>query len=174
MVEEHLRFNSSSSLFSCYESVEKQDDIYLYEYSGKKPTTAEQVNSLVNSYYNNGIYTKKSNINISEETKFDLSSVFHGSVKLDRTTYYYGNELLMVDFDGSYDGYNSGYGTDENGNLTHFKVDKNGDKIGTPSFAADKSHTNWNDKSKDGMEGFYVTLNDMLEERRAIEGKYEE
>lgn len=117
---------------------------------------------LLTKYYNSGTYTKKTNVNISNATTLDLPSIFHGNVMLDRTTYYKPNELLMCEFDGNYLGYNSGYGTDSEGNLTHFKVDESGNKI-NEKFAADKSHEDWDNVSENGMEGFYVTLKDMLE-----------
>lgn len=148
-----------------------ENSVYIQSYTitYKSYGTVEEDNyesklpDLLNSFYNSGTYTKKTNVNISSNTAFDLSSVFRGNVRLDRTTYYRPNELLMCEYDGDYVGYNSGYGTDSEGNLTHFKVDESGNKI-NESFAADKSHSYWNDTSKDGMEGFYVTLNDMLED----------
>ena len=125
--------------------------------------SSEDLSTLVNKYYNSGIYTKKSNIYVNESVKEEVAQYFHGSVALDRTTYYNGNQLLMGDFDGGFTTINSGYGTDENGNLTHFRIDENKQKV-NEKFAANKEHKNWDDISKDGMEGFYVTLNDMLGE----------
>lgn len=148
-----------------------QNSLYIQSYTityklygeNEEVDYASNIHDLIESYYNSGTYTKKSNINLNEDALLDLSSVFHGSVRLNRTTYYTPNELLMCDINGEYSGYNSGYGTDNEGNLTHFTVDNEGNKI-EEKFAANKSHINWDDTSKNGMEGFYVTLNDMLEE----------
>lgn len=140
----------------------------------EKPTyaAAADVQALIEPYYGNeeneGIYTKKSYININQNAiediaTFDVSSLFVGDVRLDRTTYYWPNELLMTTIDNKYAEYNSGYGTATNGNLTQFKVDANGEKI-SEWGSAGKTHPNWNDTSKDGMEGFYVTLNDLMED----------
>ena len=136
----------------------------------EKPTYADStdVQSLVTPYYNEGTYTKKSYININQEAieevgKFKVNSLFVGGTRLDRTTYYWPTELLMTTIDNNYAEYNSGYGTAANGNLTQFKVDANGVKI-KEWVAANPSHPNWNDKDEYGMEGFYVTLNDLVAE----------
>lgn len=135
----------------------------------EEPTYADSsaVQALVSPYYNEGTYTKKSYININQEAieevaTFNVSSLFVGGARLDRTTYYWPTELLMTTIDNDYAEYNSGYGTDANGNLTQFKrTSLDGENI-NEHYSANKNHENWNDTTLDGMEGFYVTLNDMM------------
>ena len=125
-------------------------------------TTVDDLNKLVTKYYNNGVYTKKTQIDATEAFKNDIATYFHGtSVQLDRTTYYKGNALLMGDFDGGFDEINSGYGTETStGKMTHFvyNTDKNSTKI---DYTVSKTHKNWHNSNLDGMEGFYFTLHDM-------------
>lgn len=116
------------------------------------------LNDLVNEYYNYGYYQKDTSIYLTETAKQEVivHSGFHNDVsELERTTYFTGNELWMTNESGSI---NSGYGTNEDGNMTHFS--KNGD-VKVVDYVVDKSHPNWHNKDEDGMEGFYITLKDV-------------
>lgn len=170
-----LRYNSTNNppIFSCYGS--GQADIALYKFVGEggyEVTTTQEIQSkLIKPYYNNGVYTKKTQIYVSDAGKNEIKKSFLGSVQVDRTTYYNGTALLMGDYDGGFDQINSGYGTDAKGNLTHFKLaDAANGTITTPTYSANNTHPNWHDKDEkgdnigEGMEGFYMTLNDMTQE----------
>jgi hypothetical protein len=144
-------------------------ELYVYAsvdglYSENICITVTELKDLVEKYYNQGVYTKKTNIYLNNISKEELSQYFHGAVELDRTTYYNANALLMGDFDGGFDTINSGYGTDENGNMTHFKYDLETQTTKIDYTVKKGQHENWKDKEIDGMEGFYVTLNDMLQD----------
>lgn len=128
------------------------------------PVSAADVSSLVKTYYNEGVYTKKTQIDLSEIAKGEIEQYFHGAVQLDRTTYYKGNALLMGDYDGGFDTINSGYGTDANGNMTHFRWDASTETSKVDYTVKKGQHANWKDKETDGMEGFYLTLEDMTHE----------
>ena len=75
--------------------------------------------ALVNEYYFDGTYTKKSNIYLNSASEHEIAKYFHGEVAMDRTTYYKDDILLMGDFDGGFDEINSGYRTNGN-NMSHF------------------------------------------------------
>ena len=74
---------------------------------------------LLQEYYNNGVYTKKTNINLKESASVELSDYFHGEVAQDRTTYYNDDYLLMGDLDGGFDEINSGY-RNNGSDMKHF------------------------------------------------------
>ena len=81
---------------------------------------------------------------------------FHAnSSHLVRTTYFTGNELWMTNSAGV----NSGYGTDENGNMIHF-VKNGNEKI--VDYVVEKGKENWTNPEEDGMEGYYITLKDVV------------
>lgn len=138
----------------------------FYEKAGENDNTPtlNSLQQIIEKYYNNGVYTKKTNINLSEYAIEDIQEYFHGSVDLDRTTYYKGNALLMGDLDGGFANINSGYGTDASGNMTHFTWNQETQETEIDYTVNKGEHQNWKDKDIDGMEGFYVTLNDMLQE----------
>ena len=105
------------------------------------------VTALFTKYYNKGIYTKKTEINVKNSTKNEIKALFHGSVSsLKRTTYYEGGELWMTNDEGTI---NSGYGTSGK-NMTHFTKNSSG--------------TNSVDYTVEGvtMEEHYVTLHDFV------------
>lgn len=123
-----LRFNndnSSNLLFGCYST--GQQDISIYKVNTKTNEPEEdntnynsEVTTLFNDYYNNGIYTKETSINLNSEAQKDLSIYFHANCNiLNRTTYYNNNELWMSKEDGLY----SYYGTNNQG-LTYATTDK--------------------------------------------------
>lgn len=124
------------------------------------------LNTLVEKYYNSGYYVKNTNIYINEPTQFELKSIFHAeSAELERTTYYAPDALWMSrgkEVEGVKYSY---YGTDEEGNLTNATVDtalvypqnagvavKKGVNTATQTWSED-----------DGMEGYYVTLKDLID-----------
>ena len=134
------------------------------EVDAEENAVVSEMTTLVTKYYNNGVYTKKTQIDASNECKVDLATYFHGSVQLDRTTYYNGNALLMGDYAGGFDTINSGYGTDENGNMTHFKWNEETHEANIDYTVTKGNHSNWRDPEVDGMEGFYLTLTEITEE----------
>ena len=85
--------------------------------SGTTPTV--DYNSLLNNYYNSGVYTKKTNIYLNSNSTNEISQYFHGDVAKDRTTYYNGEYLLMGDIDGGFNTINSGYRT-SGSDVKHF------------------------------------------------------
>ena len=136
---------------------------------GKYAASALDFNKLVENYYNKGTYTKATKININE-TKVgeDLSKrfpdqgyadLFHGSKLLERTTYYRGNALWMLNEAGKY----SYYGTDSTGkHLTNARVD-------TVEETSDAIAL----KDVGGMEGYYSTLLDIFESLNTLTWKFE-
>ncbi len=137
----------------------------FYEKVGENDNTPtlNSLQQIIEKYYNNGVYTKKTNINLSEYAIEDIQEYFHGIVDLDRTTYYKGNALLMGDLDGGFANINSGYGTDASGNMTHFTWNQKTQETEIDYTVTKGEHQTWKDRDIDGMEGFYVTLNDMLQ-----------
>ena len=117
-----------------------------------KKTEAEEVTatSLINEYYNGGMYTKKTQMYLTAKTIGQLKEHFHVAATSDRTTYYEGDYLLMGDFDGGFDTVNSGYMTYE-GNMYHFTY--SGD-LSNPI----KSKSKVMDMS---IAEYYVALDDM-------------
>ena len=90
------------------------------EVDAAESATVTQLNALITKYYNEGVYTKNTSINVTEAARNEITENggFHNSANsLIRTTYFDGNELWMTNDSGV----NSGYGTDQNGNMTHFK-----------------------------------------------------
>ena len=139
----------------------------------------KELNTLVGTYYNDGVYTKDTKINVNDDCVDDIAVYFHGTVQLDRTTYFNGNELWMTGSD-----INSGYGTVTNenlsavrkvnpsaqvGDMTHFKYLNNNQKY---DYIVKNTHINWDDTTVDGMEGFYVTLNDLTDYSYFAEGDW--
>ena len=120
---------------------------------------SDMLSELVEDYVGDKTYTKKTVINLdqnSDELTFEFSSLFHANKvpTLDRTTYYNGDSLWMDT--------NSGYGTAEDGRMNHFTVDDNGKaKV---DYFVNKDHANWSYTDVNGMEGFYVTPYDFIEE----------
>ena len=90
-------------------------------------------------------------INLNEEAQQEAAAYFHAQCNiLERTTYYNGNELWMTNASGTV---NSGYGTDVNGNMTHFYY-QNDQKVVDYTVSI---------PNKGGMEEYYYTLKDLLE-----------
>ena len=125
----------------------------------KGSSSSSELQSLFETYTGDGTYTKKSVINLNSEAIADINQYFHaGSGTLTRTTYYNGNALLMANYDGTLKGLdattgiNSGYGTDSNGNMTHFRINSDGSK--TIDYTVEIANGG-------GMEEFYVTPKDF-------------
>ena len=116
------------------------------------PTAAD----LFAKYYNNGKYIKETEIKINEEAQQELVKYFHnGANQLKRTTYFEGEQLWMTG-----EGINSGYGTDAEGNMTHFTRTSTGDVV---DYTVKVGEGDWHNPEIKGMEGYYVTLHDLLD-----------
>lgn len=142
-----LRFNPSSSLFSCYTS--GQQDVAIYKF--KVPTTWEKLQSCIYYYYNEGVYTKDTIINIDPvKVGAELSDLVHAyniETKIDKTkTTRYNVDQLTFDN-------GRGYGTSDDGKLT--TIVKNSE---TNNFEVQTVHNNL-----PGMEEYYCTLHDFYE-----------
>ena len=95
---------------------------------------------IVTKYYNGGVYTKKTQMYLTEETVLQFKEHFHVNATSDRTTYYNGDYLLMGDFDGGFDIVNSGYMTEE-GKMYHFTYSGDlNDPIANKSFSYDATN----------------------------------
>lgn len=123
--------------------------------------------TLLKTYYNSGYYVKDTKININELSQFELSSIFHaGSSELERTTYYTPDALWMSkgkEVEGVKYSY---YGTDAEGNLTNATADvalKKPEKVGIAVKKGVNTTTQTWDDEDEGMEGYYVTLKDILD-----------
>ena len=138
--------------------------------------TANNLSEIVSKYYNDGNYTKKSQIHLNETAIDEIESYFEGDVQEERTTYYTKTDgrdaLFMADYDGTISKVNSGYSTVTEANLTdvqaqlpkaelgqmvHFKYN-NGSANYDYRVATDKQ----GNVMTTGIQQFYVTLDDML------------
>ena len=109
---------------------------------------------MFDEYYNSGVYTKETIININtanEELELDLIKHFHAAtnsldrVQTKKTTYYSGDILWFAD--------GHGYGKSEDNKLTSIKVENN-----DPTKVTVRSTT----ASLPGMEDYYCTLDDFI------------
>ena len=105
--------------------------------------------SLLEKYFNKGVYTKKTNIYLKNNVSVDLSSFFHGGVAKERTTYYNGSYLLMGDIDGRFNTINSGY-RNSGDDINHFTY-KNGSVV--DDYVIEDSNIHY----------FYVTMDKLKE-----------
>lgn len=125
----------------------------------KEDANLDELSSLINKHFNNGYYVKDTKIDLTESSikeLLDLDEGFHNKATyLDLTTYFTPEELWMTNEKGV----NSGYGTDENGNMTHFILSDNEEKI--IDYVVEKGQFNWVNPNEDGMEGYYLTLKDL-------------
>lgn len=139
------------------------------EYSGNYYATLEKtgITNVLTRHYNNGTYTRNTTINLNTEALDDISTHFHGSVVLERTTYFKPGELWMSRGTGTTYSY---YGTDSSGNMTSGSAEAN--VIPTTLGTVAKTHKDWNNVEEDGMEGFYVTLKDIMEKSSTVEWTY--
>lgn len=121
------------------------------EVDAAESATVTQLNALITKYYNEGVYTKNTSINVTEAARNEITENggFHNSANsLIRTTYFDGNELWMTNDSGV----NSGYGTDQNGNMTHFKKVDGENKVDYTVAM----------ENGGGMEEFYITMKDVI------------
>lgn len=110
--------------------------------------------NMFDEYYNSGVYTKETIININtanEDLKEELIQRFHAAtnsldrVQTEKTTYYSGDILWFAD--------GHGYGKSEDNKLTSIKVENN-----DPTKVTVRSTT----ASLPGMEDYYCTLDDFV------------
>ena len=139
---------------------------------------ASNLNGLVNTYRNEGIYTKKSNIYLTEEAVEDLQqisaahkvSTFAGNYQLDRTTYYTNeggrDALFMADYDGTVTNVNSGYATVTAANIdavhTYLPKAQLGHMVHYHLVNDAPVYDYYVSSVENGIQEFYVTLDDML------------
>ena len=133
-------------------------------YKTPEEKAAEEVNALITKYYNSGTYTKETNIYLNETAvnKLNQNGGFHQTDELSRTTYYKPTELWMSKTTSNGETKYSYYGTAANGDLTSATTSEPLVTPSNPGTAATKSHSNWHNTKEDGMEGFYITLKDIV------------
>ena len=128
------------------------------------------VTELLTSYYNEGTYTRNTTINLNTDALDDISTHFHGSVVLERTTLFQGEELWMTrgETETTYSYYGTSGENMTTGTATEWGVAP--EKVGTVT----KDHKDWdpNGKDENGMEGFYITLKDIMEKASTVEWTY--
>jgi len=133
-------------------------------------TTNEDVCNLLTSYYNEGTYTRNTTINLNTEALDDISTHFHGSVVLERTTYFKPGELWMTRGENSttYSYYGTSGKNMTTGTATEVGIAP--EKLGIVT----NDHKDWdpNGKDENGMEGFYITLKDIMEKASTVEWTY--
>ena len=128
------------------------------------------LSALVTQYYHNGNYKRETKINLNSEALEDIAIYFHGSVVLERTTDFTPEALWMTR--GEKETTYSYYGTSgENmttGTATEWGVAP--EKVGIVT----KNHKDWdpNGKDENGMEGFYITLKDIMEKSSTVVWTY--
>lgn len=114
------------------------------------------INDVLNEYYNEGYYTRKTYINFNDiAINESLEQYFIGGVSLERTTYFKDETLLMGNIDGSIggiNGINSGYTTIDN-NLYHYVLDLDNKVIDESTLRKDVSNSSLTD--------FFVTMDDF-------------
>lgn len=147
--------NTANCRFRYYTST--QTDVQLYklvetpqvEEEKLDPVDFTEVKAVFTKYYNNGVYTKDTVINVDTEViKEDLTTYFHAgkNPELVKTTYYSGENLWFED--------GHGYGTHVEGDNTYLtSINNNGSTIETTHIHS----------SLPGMEDYYCTLNDFVE-----------
>ena len=143
--------------------------LFLGHYSAKasdKPTAnVDELNTLVNSYYNDGVYTKETTIYLTETAVAELVEYgkFHNNVDiLERVTYFIKDALWMNH--GDRDTKYSYYGT-LGSDMTGGTVDNVGDTVDSIAVKKPTSAQNqglWRNLDEDGMEGYYWTVKDIV------------
>lgn len=147
VVKNWMRYNSSSSIFSCYSS--GQADVVIYELVGSVDNDAK-VLELFDDFYNNGTYVKESVLNVNQESIKDVNAYFHaGAVAPYRMTTYSKNSLSMVTKNASNENYDqstlSVYENISGGGVKHYGLGQ-------------EYTTNWTDYDQK-----FVTLKDFKE-----------
>ena len=121
-------------------------DVSVYSHDGN-------LRELVNTYYNNGIYTKKTEIHLTEGVWETFETLLHKKATPNRTTYYNGEYLLMGDYDGGFDEINSGY-MNEGNDMAHFKYSGN---------LVDPIANKYVSVKNTSIQDYYVALDDMID-----------
>mgnify|MGYP003294747322 CR=1 FL=1 len=105
------------------------------------------LNELINGYYNSGVYTKETIINLNETavTELTIQNCWHVTSLLERVTYYNVDELWMSNH---LDGY-SYYGT-SGSDMTHAYVKELGERTDKVAISGQT------------MEEYYYTLKDVV------------
>ena len=117
------------------------------KYGITNPNPSNEVKELFTKFYNNGVYTKNTNINLNSDAQRELLKYFHACVNiLERTTYYVGNELWMSRDDGKYSYYGSNAGL-THGTATEVMVTPSNAKVAIKGTS---------------MEDYYTTLFDLM------------
>ena len=101
------------------------------------------LNQLLNEYYNNGVYTRRTSIMFNDAALTEsLEQYFIGNVILERTTYFQNETLLMGNINGTIGngGINSGYTTID-GDMYHFVLDENSNTIDESTLRKDAKDT---------------------------------
>jgi len=153
-----------------FSSNEDGDYTFTYTLSSKtldvsftsyNPRYINELNTLITPYYNDGAYTRKTDINFNADALEDIATHFHGSVVLERTTYFTPEALWMTR--GTEDSRLSYYGTSGE-NMTSGTAAA-AYELPTTLGTVTKNHKDWdpNGKDENGMEGFYITLKDIME-----------
>ena len=166
---DNLKFKASGGTYEFKFNYET-DKLTITRYSFEEAATS--LNTLISNYTSKGKYVKNTTINLNETAMDEMSTLtkgFHANAnELVRTTYYSENQLWMSKTTKEGTTAYSYYGTDENGNLT-FATTNNAEEIPSNVSIAAKYETrdnndNWHDKTKSGMDGYYVTLGDIVAE----------
>lgn len=105
------------------------------------------LNELINGYYNSGVYTKETIINLNETavTELTIQNCWHVTSLLERVTYYNVDELWMSNHLGGY----SYYGT-SGSDMTHAYVKELGERTDKVAISGQT------------MEEYYYTLKDVV------------
>lgn len=146
-------------ILGTYSSTQEMKNAWIVNLTKQNYDVSGEMNALFSKYVGDGEYTKKTSINFNDAALVDVDKYFFVNVSiLKRTTYYNGNALLMANYDGTLNGVNSttgvnsGYGTNSEGEMTHFIVLKDG-----------TTKIDYTVKVNGGMEGFYVTPKDFAQ-----------
>lgn len=149
----------------------RMDSISISYQDGIVYANSQDIHNEMDDFYNEGTYTKKTEIFLNDAALTDIATHFHGPVQQDRTTYYTtedGKEALyMADLNGEISKINSGYSTvnESNidavrgkfssvveGNMAHFKYNKE----------TEKAEYDYIVKTTDGIAGYYHALDEMF------------
>ena len=130
----------------------------VHHVAGEEVDPSEDLLTLFGTYTNEGFYVRETEIYAdATEIAKDLTknhpgksyeNLFHAkATTLNRTTYFEGDQLWMTNSDGTI---NSGYGTDANGKMNHFKYENGVKKV------------DYTVSNSTGMEDWYITMKDMV------------
>ena len=128
--------------------------------------TMSSLNNLINEYVHDNYYQKDTIININNVAQQELASIFHAGVTiLDRTTYYTPSALWMS-HGAAGDGKYSYYGSNEAGDVTSGVAEEalvapENIKVAV-KYNTDMPNHPWHSKDEKGMDGYYITLKDIV------------